>query len=73
MNDKLKRLELLRSTLDAYHPDYMEFNLRETPEFHEDFTNGAVMLDDHVTEIAGSLVGKKLLDVCCAGNAKQAF
>jgi hypothetical protein len=65
MNDKLKRLELVRSTWDAYHPDYMEF--------HEDFTNGAVMLDDHVTEIAGSVVGKKLLDVCCAGNAKQAF
>jgi len=73
MNDKVERLELVRSAWDAYHPDYMEFNLRETPGFHKDFAEGAVMLDDHVTEIAGNVAGKKLLDICSAGDAKQAF
>jgi hypothetical protein len=57
MNDKVERLELVRSAWDAYHPDYMEFNLRETPGFHKDFAEGAVMLDDHVTEIAGNVAG----------------
>jgi len=73
MNDRLKRLELVRSAWNAYHPDYMEFNLRETPDFHKDFAEGAVMLGDDVTEIAGNVAGKKLLDICCAGDAKQAF
>ena len=73
MNDKVKRLELVRSAWDAYHPDYMGFQLRENPDFHKDFADGAVMLDDYVIELAGEVNGRKLLDICCACDATQAF
>ncbi len=52
MNDKLKRLELVRSAWDAYHPDYMDFQLLENPDFHKDFADGAVMLNPMVPELA---------------------
>ena len=73
MNDKLQRLELVRSAWDAYHPDYMGFQLRENPHFHKDFADGAVMLDAKVTGLAGAISGQKLLDICCACDATQAF
>jgi SAM-dependent methyltransferase len=73
VNDKLKRLELVRSAWDAYHPDYMGFHLKENPDFHKDFANGAVMLDPMVAELAGDVSGQRLLDICCACDATQAF
>jgi 2-polyprenyl-3-methyl-5-hydroxy-6-metoxy-1,4-benzoquinol methylase len=51
----------------------MEFNLLETPDCLKNFAEGAVMLGDHMTEITGSVVGKKLLDIYCTSNAKQTF
>lgn len=51
----------------------MELNLLETSDCHKNFAEGAVMLGDHMTEITGSVVGKKLLDIYCASNAKQTF
>jgi ubiquinone/menaquinone biosynthesis C-methylase UbiE len=73
MNDKLKRLELVRSTWDAYHPDYMDFQLLENPDFHKDFADGAVMLNPVVPELAEDVSGQRLLDICCACDATQAF
>ena len=73
MNDKLERLELVRSAWDAYHPDYMGFHLRENPDFYRDLSEGAVMLDDQVVELMGNVEGAKLLDICCACDATQAF
>lgn len=73
MNEKLKRLELVRSGWDAYHPDYMGFHLRQNPDFHKDFAEGAVMLADYVIELVGEVSGRKLLDICCACDATQAF
>ena len=73
MNDKQKRLELVRSAWDAYQPDYMGFQLRENPDFHKDLADGAVMLNPMVSEIAGDVRGQKLLDICCACDATQAF
>ncbi len=73
MNDRLERLELVRSTWDAYHPDYMGFQLQENPDFYKDLSEGAVMLDNHVIELLGNVGGSKLLDICCACDATQAF
>lgn len=61
MNDKLDRLELVRSAWDAYHPDYMGFHLQANPDFHKDFAEGAVILNPMVTEIVGDVGGQKLL------------
>jgi ubiquinone/menaquinone biosynthesis C-methylase UbiE len=73
VNEKLERLELVRGAWDAYHPDYMGFHLKENPNFHRDLADGAVMLSDRLIELAGDVSGQKLLDVCCAGDATQAF
>jgi len=73
MNDKLKRLELVRNAWDAYHPDYMGFQLSENPDFHKDLAGGAVMLNPMVAELAGDVSGQRLLDICCACDATQAF
>ncbi len=73
MNDKLDRLELVRSAWDAYDPDYMDFPLQANPDSHKDFAEGAVILNPMVTEIVGDVGGQKLLDICCACDATQAF
>jgi hypothetical protein len=33
MDKKKENLELLRAAWDAYHPEYMEFHLKEWPDF----------------------------------------
>ena len=73
MSDNLKRLELVRRAWDARQPDYMGFHLLENPGFHRDFADSAVMLDDYVIELVGEVDGQKLLDICCALDATQAF
>jgi ubiquinone/menaquinone biosynthesis C-methylase UbiE len=73
LSDSTERLDLVRSGWDAYHSDYMGFNLKEWPLFYEHFASGRVMLDEGVTDLAGDVTGLRLLDICCAGDAKQAF
>ena len=70
---KQQHLDMTRDAWDAYHADYMAFHLKEWPDFHERFARGDVMLDDYVVEMLGEARGLKLLDVCCACDAKQAL
>lgn len=67
------RLELSRRAWDAYHPAYMDYNLRDRPDFYEFFANGGNVLSELATELAGDVTGVDLLDICCAGDAKQSF
>lgn len=67
------RLELSRRAWDAYHPAYMEFNLQDRPDFHDFFADGGSILSDLATDLAGDVTGLDLLDICCAGDAKQSF
>ncbi len=70
---KAEHLSMIRSAWNAYHPAYMEFNLKERPDFHGFFARGGVVLHDFEMELAGDVKGRKLLDICCGGDAKQAF
>ena len=65
--------EMLRSAWDHYQEAYMNFNLKEVPDFHRRYSEGAVTLDAAVVQLAGDVFGAHLLDTCCAGDAKQAF
>ena len=51
----------------------MNFHLKEVPDFHRRYSEGAVTLDAAVLQLAGDVSGAHLLDTCCAGDAKQAF
>ena len=59
MNDKLDRLELVRSAWDAYDPDYMDFPLQANTDFHKDFAEEAMKLNPMVTEIVGDVGGDR--------------
>ena len=50
MNDKLDRLELVRSAWDAYDPDYMDFPLQANPDPQKDFAEGGdkVKVETHM-------------------------
>ena len=73
MREEETNTSMIRDAWDEYHASYMEFNLMERPDFHRFFADGGVMLDDLSIELAGEVTGKRLLDICCAGDAKQAF
>jgi len=73
MSNKEQRIDMIRRAWDAYHADYMEFNLKESPHFYEHLAAGGTLLDNHLIEMIGDVRGRKLLDICCAGDAKQAF
>jgi len=73
MSEEEEHIHTVRRAWDAYHPDYMQFHLKERPDFHEYYANGGVTLDDYVIETAGDVRGLRLLDVCCACDASQAF
>ena len=62
-----------RKAWDAYHPHYTAFKLKKCPGFHQFFEDGGVDLADVEIELTGDVSGKKLLDICCAGDATQAF
>ncbi len=64
---------MLRDAWGDYHEAYMDFNLKEVPDFHRRYAEGAVTLDSDVVELVGDVSGTHLLDTCCAGDAKQAF
>ena len=71
--NKQERLDINRIAWDAYQADYMQFNLKERPDFFERLGKGEVLLDDEVVELAGDVAGLDLLDTCCASDAMQAF
>jgi ubiquinone/menaquinone biosynthesis C-methylase UbiE len=78
MNDKPKfsqedHLEMVKNAWNAYQPSYMEFNLKERPDYYQFFANGGVSLDDYEIDLLGDVHGLKLLDTSCACDAKQAF
>ena len=68
-----QHLKMVREAWDLYHPDYMQFNLKARPDFHAFFRDGGVDLDHLTIELVGNVEGLRLLDVCCAGDAMQAF
>ncbi len=70
---KAEHLEMSRKAWDAYHPHYTSFKLKKRPDFHQFFANGGVELNDVEIALAGDVKEKKLLDICCAGDATQAF
>ena len=71
--NKQERLNINRTAWDAYQADYMQFNIKERPDFFKLLGSGDVMLDDDVVELAGDVAGLDLLDTCCASDAMQAF
>ena len=73
MDRRERHLDMTRAAWDAYQADYMEFHLREWPGFYDHFSEGGLMLDDYVVRMLGDVKGLRLLDTCCACDAKQAF
>ena len=71
--NRQERLNINRTAWDAYQADYMQFNIKERPDFFKLLGSGDVMLDDDVVELAGDVAGLDLLDTCCASDAMQAF
>ncbi|GAA3406221.1 class I SAM-dependent methyltransferase [Paenibacillus hodogayensis] len=67
-----KDIEMVIETWDKYHPIYMECILRDRPDFHGFFADGGVETDFEF-ELLGDIQGLKLLDTCCACDARQAF
>ena len=68
-----RRLNLVKTAWDEYHPDYLGFALKERPDYYEFFRNGGAALDEWMVDLIGDVKGKKLLDICCAADATQAF
>jgi len=70
----MKNLNLVnKKAWNTYQEDYMKFHLLEWPDYFDFFANGGVMLDEHLSPMVGDVKGLKLLDTCCACDAKQAF
>jgi len=70
----MENLNLLnKEAWNAYQADYMKFHLMEYSDFFEYYTNGGVDLDGFLPAMLGDVKGLKLLDTCCACDAKQAF
>jgi len=68
-----KTNEINKQAWNAYQEDYMKVNLLERPDFYEFFANGGVELESPWISMLGDVKGLKLLDTCCACDAKQAF
>ena len=58
--NKQERLNINRAAWDAYQADYMQFNLKECPDFFKLLGSGDVMLDDEVVELAGDVAGLRI-------------
>ena len=65
--------QINKESWDAYQEDYMKFHLMWKPEYFEFFSNGGIILYDYLAPMLGDIKGLKLLDTCCACDAKQAF
>ena len=73
-NLPMKNLNIVnKEASNAYQEDYMKFHLMERPDFFEFYLKGGVDLDEYLPKLLGSVKGLKLLDTCCACDAKQAF
>ena len=70
---KEDRRQMVRNAWDAFHPTYMGYHLREHPNYYEFFRNGGVNVPEMALELAGDVKNLHLLDICCAGDAQQAF
>ncbi len=55
--NKQERLDINRAAWDAYQADYMQFNLKERPDFFERLGSGDVLLDDEVSRVGGRRFG----------------
>lgn len=62
-----------KESWDKYQDDYMKFHLMRFPDYYESFSNGGVWLDGYLIDMLGDVKGLRLLDTCCACDAKQAF
>ena len=62
-----------KAAWDAFHADYMKFNLQYRPDYYEYFKNGGVSLDKYIPELTGDVNELQLLDTCCACDASQTF
>ena len=51
--NRQERLKINRAAWDAYQADYMQFNLKELPDFFKLLGSGDVMLDDEVVGAGG--------------------
>lgn len=71
MNDTTNT-QLIKEQWDAYQHEYMKVILKEQPDFYEFFANGGVS-DEFEFQLLGDVRGLKLLDTCCACDARQAF
>ena len=70
----MENLNLInKEAWNAYQADYMKFHLMARPDFFEFYINGGVDLDNFLPTMLGDVKGLKLLDTCCACDAKQAF
>jgi len=58
---------------NSYQEDYFKFHLMQYPDFFNFFGNGGIDLDEYLVSIVSNVKGLKLLDTCCACDAKQAF
>jgi len=72
-NRRAKHLAMNRKAWDAYQSAYMEFHLKEYPDFFEYLSGGGVFLSDFEVRLAGEVAGLAVLDVCCASSADEAF
>lgn len=72
MRSKEEHLRLIKNQWDDYHPVYMKCILRSFPDYFEFFSSGGVK-SDFEFKLLGDVKGMKLLDICCAGDASQAF
>ena len=70
---RAEHLAMNRKAWDAYQPAYMEFHLKEHPDFFEYLASGGVFLDDLEVRLAGDVTGLTVLDACCASSADEAF
>jgi len=65
---------LNKEAWNAYQEDYFKFHLMRWPDYYEFFSNGGVMYDSlPPVFLLGDVKGLKMLDICCACDAKQAF
>jgi hypothetical protein len=58
--NRQERLNINRTAWDAYQADYMQFNIKERPDFFKLLGSGDVMLDDDVVELAGDVAGLRI-------------
>jgi SAM-dependent methyltransferase len=72
-DDSTEYLNTNRKAWDAYQQAYMDFHLKEHPDFFEYLAKGGTYLPDYEVRLAGDVAGLTVLDVCCASAADEVF